>query len=456
VTVLLGSASGGFTPAAGSPFPVGMAPQFLLLMDANSDAIPDLVTANFKTNNVSVLLGDGAGRFAAAAGSPFSTGSGPDGLAAGDFNGDGKPDLAVANYNSSTVSLLVGNGSGGFSFAPLGPFPVGRNPTSIIAVDVDGDGKLDLVTTNYTSNDESVLLGSGTGNFTADAKSPYAVGAGPTKVVTADLNGDGQPDLMTTNGTAGTVTVFSNGYPVVKSPVIFPGGVIPVFSTRNAVQPGSWFSIYGSHLTDTTVAASGSFPTSLGNVSVTVNGKAAYLWFVSSGQINAQAPDDTATGAVDVVVTSPLGRATAKLNLAAISPSFNLLDARHLAGVIITPKGDGAYAGGLYDIVGPAGAFTFPTRPVQAGETLVLFGVGFGPTTPAVPSGQAPTGSPATNTPVTITIGGVKADVSFAAISGQGLYQFNLTVPNVPSGERAVVGTVGGVRTQAGGFVTVK
>jgi uncharacterized protein (TIGR03437 family) len=80
--------------------------------------------------------------------------------------------------------------------------------------------------------------------------------------------------------------------------------VVPLYTTATTIHPGEWISIYGSNLASSTAVWTGNFPASLGGTSVTINGKSAYLWFVSSGQINAQAPADTATGTVPVVVTN--------------------------------------------------------------------------------------------------------------------------------------------------------
>src|ERR1019366_10304018 len=103
-----------------------------------------------------------------------------------------------------------------------------------------------------------------------------------------------------------------------------------------------------------------------------------------------------------------------------------------------------------YDLIGPTNTFSFNTRPVKPGETLTVFGVGFGPTTPAVPAGKAFSGSAPTSNPVTITIGGVKANVSYSGITQAGLYQINVTVPNAASGDQPVQATVNGVQTPAG------
>src|SRR5207253_166200 len=103
---------------------------------------------------VSVLLGTGSGSFGAA--TNFAVGTNPTSVAVGDLNGDGKPDLAVANYNSGNVSVLLGTGTGSFGAAPN--IAVGTTPTSVAVGDLNGDGKPDLAVANFSSNNVSVLL----------------------------------------------------------------------------------------------------------------------------------------------------------------------------------------------------------------------------------------------------------------------------------------------------------
>jgi hypothetical protein len=113
-----------FVPGPGSPFPAGSFPQAVAAADLNTDGQVDLVTANFSSNNVTILLGKGQGGFAQATGSPVDVGSGPTSIAVGDFNQDGKPDLVVTNLVSSTVTILLGNGQGQFSQASGSPVTV--------------------------------------------------------------------------------------------------------------------------------------------------------------------------------------------------------------------------------------------------------------------------------------------------------------------------------------------
>lgn len=243
----------------------------------------------------------------------------------------------------------------------------------------------------------------------------------------------------------------------VQAPTIYSGGVVPIYSKVNTIEPGSWVSIYGTNLAPAVATWNGDYPTTLGGVSVTVNAKSAYLWYVSPGQINMEAPDDTWTGPATVTVTTPGGRAASAVTLSAVGPCFSLLsDDKHVAGVILT-AGTGAYGGGTYDIVGPSGAFPFVTRPVKAGETLLLYGTGFGPSNPAVPAGQPFSGAAPTVNPVEITIGGVPVTPLYSVVYAPGVYQIALVVPpNVKSGDQLLLATVGGVGTPGGVLLTVQ
>jgi uncharacterized protein (TIGR03437 family) len=252
-----------------------------------------------------------------------------------------------------------------------------------------------------------------------------------------------------------TLTV---GNPASPAPSITPGGIVPVFSSANTIQPGEWVSIYGRNLASGTATWNGDFPTSLGGTSVTINGKKAYLWYVSPGQINLQSPDDTARGSVPVVVTTADGSTTSTVTLGEFAPSFLLLDGKHVTGLIFRSNGSGAFGGGSYDIIGPTGAtLGYPTVAARAGDIVGLFGVGFGRTNPAVAAGQAFSGAAPTINPVTLLINGRSVTPSFAGLSGAGLYQINLTVPSgLGTGDISFQASVGGVRTQTGVVISLQ
>lgn len=251
---------------------------------------------------------------------------------------------------------------------------------------------------------------------------------------------------------------FTIGLPSMPAPLINSNGIVPVYSYSTTIQPGEWVSIYGSNLATGTATWTGSFPTSLGGTTVTINGKLAYLWFVSPGQINLQAPDDTSTGVVPVVVTTAVGTATSSVTLAQFGPSFSLLDNKHVAGIILRPNGSGAYGAGAYDILGPTGtSLGYSTVAAKAGDSVVLFGVGFGPTNPAVPAGQAFSGAAPTTNPVNLLIDNAGVTPAFAGMSGAGLYQINLTVPSdLGTGDVPLMASVGGAQTPSGVVISLQ
>ena len=262
-----------------------------------------------------------------------------------------------------------------------------------------------------------------------------------------------QPSLPTTAGAYQTALKGNRDAFVAKinvSPAITPGGVVPVYSTVSTVQPGEWVSIFGSNLATGTATWTGNFPTSLAGTSVTIDGKAAYLWYVSPTQINLQVPNDATTGSVPVVVKTGSGAsATSTVTLAPFAPSFNLLDAKHIAGIILRSNGSGAYGGGSYDIVGPTGSsLGYPTVAAKAGDIVELYGVGFGPTSPTVAPGAAFAGAAATTNPVTVSINNVNVTPSFAGETSAGLYQLNITIPSgLGTGDVSLQASVGGAQT---------
>src|ERR1039457_4590669 len=173
ILTLSASANAQFRTAPGSPFAMGLTPVFVTEGDFNGDGKPDLTIANQNDNTVTVLLGNGTGGFTAAPGSPIRVGYVPQSVAIGDFNRDGKPDLVVTNADNNNVTVLLGNGTGGFTAAPGSPFPTGIWPSAVAVGDFNGDGKLDLAIANTNSNNLTVLLGNGAGGFTAATGSPF-------------------------------------------------------------------------------------------------------------------------------------------------------------------------------------------------------------------------------------------------------------------------------------------
>lgn len=268
------------------------------------------------------------------------------------------------------------------------------------------------------------------------------------------------PSLNFSLGTAtGTFGYEGTNCAAVGSgPSINGGGIVPLYSPSSTIQPGSWISVFGTNLASATATWNGDFPTSLGGTSVTINNKPAYLWYVSPGQINAQAPDDNATGPVPVIVTTAAGTAASTVTLGPVSPSFSLLDGKHVAGIILRSDHSGLYGGGTYDILGPAGnSLGYQTIPARSGDTLSLFGVGFGPVNPAVPAGKPYSGSAPAINRVSVSINGVVITPSFVGLTAAGLYQINVTVPpGLGTGEVSLLASVNEVVTQNGVMLSLQ
>ncbi len=263
-SVLLGNGDGTFQAAHN--FAVGNAPVFVAAGDFNGDGKLDLVTANLGTfdsthntfvgGGVSVLLGNGDGSFQTA--QNFALGGLPGSVAVGDFNGDGKSDLAVSlrTGSSGAVSILLGNGHGTFQTAQT--FALGGVPASVAAADFNGDGKLDLAASvaNGSSGAISVLLGNGDGTF--QIAHNLAVGQAPGAVVVGDFNGDGKSDLAAPNFFGSNVSVLlGNGDGSFQTAQNFAAGA---FTTSVAAA-----DFNGDGKTDLTVGLSGTVSVLLGN-----------------------------------------------------------------------------------------------------------------------------------------------------------------------------------------------
>ena len=215
----------------------------------------------------------------------------------------------------------------------------------------------------------------------------------------------------------------------------------------------TWVSIFGTNLSQTTRTwqngdfVNGLLPTSLSGVSVTVNGLAAYVEYISPTQVNVLAPDDATVGAVQVQVTTAQGKSN---SLTAQKQQF--------APAFFTIGGSSYVAAqhADYSYVGKPG-LTAGATPAKPGEVIILYGTGFGPTNPPLPSAQLVTMPAVLANSVQITIGGVPAlPVAYAGLVEAGLYQFNVTVPNVPNGDAVVVAQIGGVQTQTGVSITIQ
>lgn len=230
-------------------------------------------------------------------------------------------------------------------------------------------------------------------------------------------------------------------------PSVNPGGVVNAASSAAGIQSGSFVSIFGTNFTTASSThwdgsiTDGVFPTTLAGVTVSIDGKPAPISYVDPTQINVLAPADAATGSVNVVVSNAYGSSgPTPAQSGAASPGFFTFspeNGRYIAAQIALPGNPTTY-----EYLGPAGLLGSSTAssPAKAGDVIVLYGTGFGPTTPAVDPTLIFSGAAPTTNPVTVTIGGQPAQVQFAGISGAGLYQLNVVVPQgLSNGDQPVV-----------------
>jgi uncharacterized protein (TIGR03437 family) len=271
----------------------------------------------------------------------------------------------------------------------------------------------------------------GSGSLIADA----------VYVTSAARYNDGSPAQQVNLG--GFDSILLQRQQPVAGPVSQVNSVANAASYQPAIASGGFVSIVGTGFGNssrswTSSDFSGSnLPVSLDGVSVTINGKPAYVEYISSTQINAIAPDDDTIGPVPVQVTTPQGA----------SYAGTVLKQKLSPGLFTYQSGATIYAAAVHldgTLVGPAGP---SSRPAVPGEVIEVYGTGFGATTPATPTAQLVSQAAPTTLPVTMTIGGATAEVQWAGVVSSGLYQLNVRIPNLGTGDQAVQANMSGFQT---------
>jgi len=206
-----------------------------------------------------------------------------------------------------------------------------------------------------------------------------------------------------------------------------------------SIAPGTWIEIYGQNLATTTQTwGSSNFngnnaPTSLGGTTVTVGGQSLFIDYVSPGQVNGQVPSNVATGSQPVVVTTDAGSSNPfAVTVNATQPgllapsAFNIANQQYAVAL---------FSNGFYDL--PPGTAGVAAKRAVPGDTILLYGIGFGAVTPDTPAGAIVQGTTALNASLNFSIGGTSAQVQYAGLTPGflGLYQFNVVVPNIPASD---------------------
>ena len=353
--------------------------------------------------------------------------------------------VAAANVVLNAVPASLA-----FSFVTGGAAP----PAQSVAITVSGQSVFFQADVSAPPNGKWLSVSP----TTAATSATLSVQADPKTLSPGTYNGTITLHLTSLTTAAQTIPVtFTVQAPPVL-PAITQNGVVNAASLAGAITPGAWVSIFGTNLSATTRQwrtadfVNGVLPTSLDGVSVTIDGKAAAVAYVSPTQLNVLAPDDTATGLLAVQVIAPAGTSANALALEQTAApaffQFRAPSATYVAGT----HADGSY------LAGPAliqqGIAGTPAKP---GETIVVYGTGFGATQPAI-SATALVPSPlalANLQDLHIRIGGVDATIAYAGLISPGLYQFNVVVPQVGNGDATIVAEFRGLLTRADLMVTI-
>jgi serine/threonine-protein kinase len=462
ITTIAGS-TGGFTGDGGPATAARLNGPFSIVCDAGNNLF-FVDYLNYRIRRISA-----AGIISTVAGTGRTSQSGDGGLAAGSdiiagwlavaadgtiyFTDDGGTTLPgykrVRKISNGIVTTVAGTGVSAYS-GDGGPATAAQlRSASGVAVDRNGnifiadsrDSRIRKVT---PAGVISTYAGTGTAGNTGDG--------GPA--LQARLNA---PSGMVTDDAGNLYFIEINNDRIrrVAAPPIpqlrTDSAVLTSFGGKAGFSSNTYVEIYGTNLsTESRLWAGGDFngvnaPTTLDGVSVTINGKPAFIYYISPNQINVNTPEDTATGPVQVQVRTPFGLSNSiTVPRSRLSPTLQTVPQFLINGkqhvVALTPDFS-TYIGHVGMIPGVA------FQPAKPGDTISIYALGCGPTTPPTQAGVVAAQGSALMLPYTLQIGGATAQVTFAGVVGAtiGLYQFNVVVPAIPPGEHPITLSVDGV-----------
>jgi uncharacterized protein (TIGR03437 family) len=381
-------------------------------------------------------LGQSAQNFLLTGVGANASGDGVSTVTYGDCSYDG------TNTKCTLSGTFTGLGPGGnYSFVLS---YAGNGPSPLTAITAPGS---DLFTFKLTSGSFTYTFNESNGTtltfHSLDYSIFYVPGATACTGSPSECGPGGVGDAPGST-ISGPVTGSFELAPVIQT-VISAGS----YGGFTSIAPATWIEIYGQNLATTTTDWTGDFtgsnaPTSVGGTTVTVNGKPLFIDYVSPGQVNGQVSSDVATGSQQVIVTTAAGSSapfTIKVNATEpgllAPPAFKVGSTQYAVAL---------FADGFYDLP-PGFASEVASRRAVPGDTIMLFGIGFGPVSDGTSAGVIDQNTNQVNASVDFTIGGVTAHTAYAGLTPGvvGLYQFNVVVPNIPASDTtALTFTVNG------------
>jgi uncharacterized protein (TIGR03437 family) len=410
----------------------------LFIVDQGNNVVRKIDTSGIITtvagNGTPGYSGDGHAATAASLNGP--TGVAVD--ASGDLFISDRGNNRIRKVSNGIITTVAGNGIAGYT----GDSGISTSAELNAPVGISLDAAGNLYIAEVLNNRIRVLLTNGTIWTVAGNGSAGYSGDGGT-ATSAALNNPRSVSTFaglvyiadTLNSTIRLLT------PVVQAPAISSGGVVSAsaFGGFAQVCPGSWIEIYGNNLASDMRSWGGpdftgiNAPTSLDGTTVTIGGKAAFIDFISPGQVNALVPSNVGTGPQQITVKTAAGTS------APVNVTVNAVQPGLLAPPSFTVNGSqyavAFFSDGTYVL--PIGAIAgLTSRPAMPGDTIVLYGVGFGPVTPNIPAGQLVEQSNTLASSLQMFVGGLPATAVYSGLAPNytGLYQFNIVVPNVAAG----------------------
>ncbi|MCZ0983293.1 FG-GAP-like repeat-containing protein [Streptomyces diastatochromogenes] len=346
VSVALGDGDGTFGTATQLGLAVGTGPQGIAAADLDGDGHQDLVTANTANGTLSVLAGDGAGGFGTASSVPAGV-SLPSAIELADVDEDGTPDaVLVAPGSPGSVAVLLGDGAGGFGTASV--LPAGANPTSASVSDLNGDGHADLVVSSAQSNEVVVLEGDGTGTFGSPLAFGLNGGSNPQATAVADLDGDGRPDVVTANSNSSATfvkdaSVLLNATNRTPTAANESYGHIGADTPLLVAAPG----VLGNDTDPDGTALTASVVTGPAHGTLTLNPDGSFGYQPDSGYVGSDSFTYKATdGTVDSnIATATVGVSAGCNGLAATITGNGTVNGTSGADVIVTGNGNDSVSG---------------------------------------------------------------------------------------------------------------